>query len=478
MAATCLRCGKDIAISGGSLLCADCLEAQARVSATAGLIAINSLVFILMVVTGVSAFAPTAEDLLRWGASYGPYDLGSGWWRLFTSMFVHIGIIHIALNMYCLASLGPVAEAVLGGTRFLTLYLLSGLAGAIASAGVHPQIVSAGASGAIFGVAGALAAVIYVRRDPLMEGARGRLSKVGIGTFVVYNLIYGTANAGIDNAAHVGGLIAGFLMGWTLPVGPQAAAEPERPLRTGFVFAAAVVALAGGFLGVRQLRHDATDLETARQDLIGGRLAEGTDRLEQLVRTSPNDAQAHMLLGAAYLDQHRTTDAVRELQTALHQHPGDTLVLELLASAHIELKQWEQAVAILRQQTFLARRNAAAWTNLGAVFLDWGRPMDAAEALKQARQLSPDAPNISYLLGVAYSRAEKCELALPAFDSALALAPGNSYALLDRGHCHLRLKHEARARADFQAILAAPPGAVEASIRQQASSYLAGLGRQ
>lgn len=442
------------------------------------LIAINVLVFIVMALAGVSPLSPTPEQLLRWGASYGPYDLAGDWWRLFSSMFVHIGIIHILLNMYCLASLGPVAENLFGSLRFLALYLLSGVAGAIASAGFHPHIVSAGASGAIFGVAGALVAVIYVGRNPLMESARGRLSTAGIGTFVAYNLIYGFANAGIDNAAHIGGLAAGFLIALTLPVGQQSVAEPERPFRTGLVFLASTVALVTAFLGVRQLRHETPEFETARQELLGGKLQEATDRLERVVSASPSYTEAHWLLGGAYLEQARPDDAVRELKIALQQRPGDTLVLDVLASAYMQLKQWEPAVATLRQQTSLSRRNATAWANLGHVFVKWGRPTDAIEPYQHATELAPQEPSYWYFLGDAYVRAKKFEPALTALARALALAPSNPYALLLSGYCHLQLGHKASARTDFQAILDLPPGTADATAKQQALNYLALLDRQ
>ena len=92
---------------------------------------------------GVVVFDGVGED-----ASYGPLELSTEWWRLFTAMFVHIGVIHIALNMYCLWSLGPLAERLFGRWKFLSLYLLSGVGGNVLSVALHPTLVAAGASGA------------------------------------------------------------------------------------------------------------------------------------------------------------------------------------------------------------------------------------------------------------------------------------------------------------------------------------------
>ncbi|HEX9293571.1 MAG TPA: rhomboid family intramembrane serine protease, partial [Gemmatimonadales bacterium] len=155
----------------------------ARPVVTFVIIAINVAVFIAMTVGGVSPVEPTTQDLVRWGASYGPYELSTEWWRAFTAMFVHIGFLHILLNMYCLYRLGPLAERMLGPWKVAALYLLSGIGGNVASVAIHPMIVAAGASGAIFGVAGALLPVLHFRQIPALvsQGGRGRL---GIGGFI------------------------------------------------------------------------------------------------------------------------------------------------------------------------------------------------------------------------------------------------------------------------------------------------------
>ena len=130
-------------------------------------------------------------------------------------MFVHFGIIHIALNMWCLWSLGDLAERVMGRKAFAFLYLASGLAGNIVSELWNPSRVSAGASGAVFGAAGGLVTFLYLKKAPIsMEYATRRLKSLGI--FIVYNLIYGM-KAGVDNAAHMGGVLSGLAIGAVIP---------------------------------------------------------------------------------------------------------------------------------------------------------------------------------------------------------------------------------------------------------------------
>ncbi|MGH9336082.1 MAG: rhomboid family intramembrane serine protease, partial [Vicinamibacteria bacterium] len=129
---------------------------------TPALIALNVAYFLIGVARGVSPVEPEQQQILDFGANFGPLVFRGEWWRLVSSMFVHIGFLHLVFNMWCLWSLGNIAERMFGNVTFLCLYLLSGIGGALASLVWHPQVVSAGASGAVFGVAGGLASFLYV----------------------------------------------------------------------------------------------------------------------------------------------------------------------------------------------------------------------------------------------------------------------------------------------------------------------------
>ncbi len=110
---------------------------------------------------GVSLTTPAPAQLVHWGANWGPLTLDGQPWRALTSNYVHIGIVHILLNMWCLWDLGRLAERIFGGLTLFLIYTLCGLAGSIASLWMHPMVFGAGASGAIFGLAGALIAALY-----------------------------------------------------------------------------------------------------------------------------------------------------------------------------------------------------------------------------------------------------------------------------------------------------------------------------
>jgi rhomboid protease GluP len=174
------------------------------------IIDINIVVFILMVVSGVNFMLPDTEDLLRWGANFRPATLNGEWWRLITNIFLHIGILHLLLNMYALLYIGLLLEPYLGKLRFLAAYLLTGIAASTASLYWHENTVSAGASGAIFGMYGVFLAMLTTN---FIEKSARKSLLTSIGIFVAYNLINGM-KGGIDSAAHIGGLVSGFTIGY------------------------------------------------------------------------------------------------------------------------------------------------------------------------------------------------------------------------------------------------------------------------
>src|ERR1700690_3687130 len=155
---------------------------------------------------------PPGQALVSWGANFGPLTVSGQWWRLLTCVFVHGGLLHIAFNMWCLWDLGRLAESVYGHWTFAVVYLITGLSASLASVIWNPVILSVGASGAIFGIAGALIASFYLGEFSLPRAAMsGTLRSVVV--FVGYNLFFGAVIARTDNAAHIGGLLMGLLLG-------------------------------------------------------------------------------------------------------------------------------------------------------------------------------------------------------------------------------------------------------------------------
>jgi rhomboid protease GluP len=216
---------------------------------TTALVGINLAVFLGMIVSGVSAIQPTTQQLLRWGANWGPLSLGPQPWRILTSNYIHIGIIHIFFNMWCLWNLGNLAERVFDRWTYVLVYTATGLAGSIVSLWWRPLTsVGAGASGAIFGLAGALLAALYLGKLPIpKEAMRSTLRSLVM--FAGYSLLFGLA-PGIDNSAHLGGLISGLALGAILAKHLTEPREVRERWRLA-VFVATAVLLFAGFTFVK-----------------------------------------------------------------------------------------------------------------------------------------------------------------------------------------------------------------------------------
>jgi rhomboid protease GluP len=155
---------------------------------------------------------------VRYGANNGGATTDGEWWRLITSMFMHYGVLHLALNMWALFQTGHLVEKLLGRLSYLLAYFGSGITGGLASIIWHgDKIWSAGASGAIFGVYGALFGYMLREKHTLPRSVFQPLFKSTI-VFAGYNLLYGLSHPGIDNAAHIGGILGGFAIGWAVAV--------------------------------------------------------------------------------------------------------------------------------------------------------------------------------------------------------------------------------------------------------------------
>src|ERR1700729_4090867 len=190
----------------------------ASAPATYTLVGINCAVFIAMVVRGVSPSNPSVQELVNWGANFGGLVLAGQWWRLLTAAFVHVGILHLATNMWCLWNLGLLGEPLLGPAGMFAVYVLTGIAGNLLSTAVHPQIVGAGASGAVFGIAGVLILLLKADLLPVPREEIARLRKSVI-YFALLNFVIGGTSLffrsaiRIDNMAHLGGFLCGLALG-------------------------------------------------------------------------------------------------------------------------------------------------------------------------------------------------------------------------------------------------------------------------
>ena len=168
------------------------------------------LIFLLMVIDGVSLTRPTVPDLMEWGANRRPETTGGQWWRLLTSVFLHGGILHLALNCYGFLFGSSYVQWVYGQRKYATIFFVSGICASLASILWYENSASVGASGAIFGLFGAHTAMLMQKLLP-DHVRKPMLSNMAF--YLGINLVWGM-QGGIDNAAHGGGYLSGFLLGW------------------------------------------------------------------------------------------------------------------------------------------------------------------------------------------------------------------------------------------------------------------------
>jgi rhomboid protease GluP len=214
--------------------------------ATLSIVAIATFVYLAMLGHGAGHITASAE--VAAGSNFGPYTQDGQWWRLLTSAFLHAGFFHLFFNMLVLVRSGMVAERLFGTGRFIALYVFSAITGSLISLLWHPGVNSVGASGAIFGVLGAIVAFLMRHGSVVPRALYLRHLQLAL-AFIVYALPNGFRHHGVDNGAHLGGLFGGFLIGLVLAPSPDESTDTrERRMMSLGLSATLACGLIGGMI--------------------------------------------------------------------------------------------------------------------------------------------------------------------------------------------------------------------------------------
>nr|WP_289036709.1 rhomboid family intramembrane serine protease [uncultured Allobacillus sp.] len=298
------------------------------------LIAVNVFIFMYMESIGSST---NTEDLIDFGAKYNPAIIDGEWWRIFTSMFIHIGTLHLFMNMMALYFLGEAVERIFGTKRFLFIYLFAGLFGGVASFATNDAI-AAGASGAIFGLFGALLFFgLHYKRLFFQTMGSSLFIVIGI------NLVFGFTIPQIDNGAHLGGLIGGFI----------ASQIVHLPYKKAFIkqivaFLLYIAIIAGLVLyGVNRagsLDNPHTFSATA-QELIGeGSYNETIELVNDELDRGREEAYLYFYRGVAYFEQKEIDLAEEDFHTAVEIDQDFAEAYFNLAVVHSRLMEEDEAL--------------------------------------------------------------------------------------------------------------------------------------
>jgi rhomboid protease GluP len=376
---------------------------------TQAIFGINVAVFIAMALAGVSMITnPAGQDLVRWGANFGPYTVSGQWWRLLTCVFIHGGLLHIAFNMWCLWDLGRLAESVYGHWTFAAMYLITGLAASIASIVHNPVVLSVGASGAIFGIAGALIASFYLGEFSLPRAAiSGTLRSLLI--FAGYNLFFGAVIARTDNAAHIGGLLMGLLLGALIA---KVAPQQDDFLRRTAVLLVGVLFVAGGVMWLQAAHGYMAHGQNGVSLLDEGKPDQAIVELNKSVQERPNFAAAHSALARAYVAKRDFANAATELEKVVALNPQDEGAHYRLGLVYLELKNPAKSQETFTQLLRINPSSAEGHAGMGAALSDQLRTAEALEEYKRAAAIDPDYQGVSYNIGVMQARLDRYDDAI------------------------------------------------------------------
>jgi len=391
------------------------------------IIGINVVIFLIMNYAGGST---NTDVLLDFGASFSPYFRRGEYWRLVMPMFLHVGWLHLLGNSYALFILGPILERVYGAGRFTLLYVAAGMGSSALSMSLSRNV-AAGASGAIFGIAGAMLVAGYMHRD-VIPRRWGRAFGAGIIPFIALMLFLGFSEKGIDNWGHVGGLLTGMVLAAFIPPPVHSLAPQfgeERRSQAIILLPVIVVGLAmastaqhyAASRDVMRLLQQGVRLRLAHQD------AKALERFQAAARRSPRDERPHMMMGALYLREQQFDKAIQEyseavrlmpsapeaqlalgvayrmkgdlgkaqqaFESALGKNPTTAEGQRLLADLYAEQKLFPEAVQHYKQALQIEPKNADSHNNLAWLYATcedpkWRDPRAALEHARQAVELT------------------------------------------------------------------------------------------
>ena len=349
---------------------------------TMTLMVLCTAVYIATRTAGVSE----THDYVRLGAQFGPALWDGQFWRLGVSMFLHGNTLHLVMNLYALYILGWTLEPLLGHRRFLALFLLGGLAGSACSSVIHPMRVSIGASGAVFTLAGAafIGRVFFVgdMRKTLLEPFG-----LYLGLFILYSLVSGFMQSGVDNAAHLGGLVAGVLLGGHLAlISSKTRTCSSRSLILfilGLIFIITSVVYS-----IRPRFSSSWAAWKAERMMQSGRHGEAETFLREAIHRQPSNAEFHIRLAVIKINQGHDQEAFEIYERAARVVDDPALIHLVTGFLYVYKGDADSALISARRARDGGDRGSGS--DILKAYCHWIRGSDedaldlAAQALKNA----------------------------------------------------------------------------------------------
>lgn len=440
--ANCSSCGRKLPFSLGKRLCPWCVQheaakrgelpddapqpvmappwqrsAMSSISLSKALVGINVLIYIAMGIVGGGLFSdPSGQQLIRSGANYGPLTFGGEWWRLLSYAFLHGSLLHIGFNMWCLWDLGALCESLYGTWTFGAIYFTSAVAGGLASTGFHPERMSVGASGAIFGLAGALIAGFYLGEFSLPRPVI-QMQLRSIIFFVGYNIIIGAVSGPTDNLCHLGGLLAGMFCGAL--IARFAPGESDFFSRLTII-AIAALALTAITIRLERSRGWILRAQNANELLREQKYDDAIRELQIVLRMKPSYLPARLNLAKVYLSKQQPAKAEAELKRVLDSDPENPDAAYLLGFTYLGQKRVPEAIQTFSALVAKHPNQAGGHYGLGMALASAGNMRQAIEEFKNTIKLRPDLEGVYYRLGQAQVNLGLYDDAIASFQNEIA----------------------------------------------------------
>jgi rhomboid protease GluP len=407
------------------------LKVTGKTRTVRALIVINTVIFAAMAgASGIkSLFIPSSQVLLHFGASSGAATIIDGqFWRTATSAFVHIGFLHLMMNCYVLWDVGPLVEKLFGSRKFIVIYLMAALGASLSSLMFNPIVVSAGASGAIFGLFGALGAFFWRHRTKFPAGFLKLHGKI-LAIFILYGIVYGAIMQGVDNAAHIGGLLSGFVS--ALALMPAVPGETNYRKRDILVTAGLAVCFLGflaadckSIAGNSHVIGDAA-YQQAVELLQKHKTAQALPLLNEAATLMPEVPSVHWDRARAYQSLKQYDDALADCDEAIRLEPKNKMGFMIRGSIFHAIGEEGNSISDLTRLIQLDPKNAMAYNNRAWSYAAMGNYDAALKDIDIAIKMDRNASTFYDTRAVALYLSNHCDEALKELSKATSLRHGD-----------------------------------------------------
>jgi membrane associated rhomboid family serine protease/lipoprotein NlpI len=401
--------------------------------ATSAIVAANIVMFAVMAVfTGSQAITgPNNQTLLVFGADKGVRAMNGEYWRIVSNLFVHIGLLHCFMNMWIFAVMGPNVERIYGTLKFTLAYFFAGIIASLTSIYMNPQQISAGASGAVFGVFGLWFGFLIANKNILQENFVKSNMKSAV-VFLIMVLASGFMRSGIDNAAHIGGVVAGFLCGFLLSPSFPGEARWKKKDFLGIVLMIAIIA--GAFYLSYEKTHKSiveqsvalspANLKEPTAYLKNNKPQEAIKLLDALLEKQPNHPQAHYLRAHAYVLLNDDAKALADMNETLKKFPEMLPALQFKAQRLINLARFKEALTIADKVVAVAPDDGLGYQLRSSIYDRLDNTAKCLDDANEAVRLAPTDANAYSIRGYSYMNLGLSDDAVKDFSKAIELDSG------------------------------------------------------